>query len=71
MMRHNTAKWLGLLLGLVVLAAGIGVLWQRSIERQAEEACVAESEELVEVEDELLEEASEALQLTDEQDLTQ
>ena len=71
MMRHNTAKWLGLLLGLVVLAAGLGVWRQRSIERQAEEACVVESEEFVEVENELEEEESEALQTTAEQGLTQ
>ena len=45
MMRHNTRKWLGALLLLIVLAAGIGVLCQRNIARQAEEACVAESEE--------------------------
>lgn len=44
MMRHNTAKWLGALLLLIVLAAGVGVLWQRNVERQAEEACVAEIE---------------------------
>ena len=71
MMRHNTAKWLGLLLGFVVLAAGLGVWRQRSIERQAEEACVVESEEFVEVENELEEEESEALQTTAEQGLTQ
>ena len=45
MMRHNTRKWLGALLLLIVLAAGIGVLCQRNIARQAEEACVAEYEE--------------------------
>lgn len=41
MMRHNTAKWLGSLLFLVVLAAGCGVLSQNATERRAEEARVA------------------------------
>ena len=45
MMRRNTIKWLGALLLFVVLAAGFGVLRQRHVERQAEEACVAEFEE--------------------------
>ena len=40
-MRHNTAKWLGSLLALVVLAAGCGVLHQKSTERKAETARVA------------------------------
>ena len=41
MMRHNTAKWLGALLLLVVLAAGCGALRQSAVERRAEEARVA------------------------------
>ena len=40
-MRHNTAKWLGSLLALVVLAAGCGVLHQKSTARKAETARVA------------------------------
>jgi hypothetical protein len=40
MMRHNTAKWLGSLLALVVLAAGCGVLHQKSTARKAETARV-------------------------------
>ena len=40
-MRHNTAKWLGSLLALVVLAAGCGVLHQKSSARKAETARVA------------------------------
>ena len=39
-MRHNTAKWLGSLLALVVLAAGCGVLHQKSTARKAETARV-------------------------------
>ena len=41
MMRHNTAKWLGSLLLLVVLAAGCGVLHQNAAARKAETARVA------------------------------
>ena len=43
MMRHNTAKWLGSLLFLVVLAAGCGVLHQNAAARKAETARVAPS----------------------------
>ena len=41
MMRHNTAKWLGSLLVLVVLAAGCGVLHQNAAARKAEASRVA------------------------------
>lgn len=41
MMRHNTRKWLGALLVLLVLAAGCGVLSQNASERKAEGARVA------------------------------
>lgn len=40
-MRHNTAKWLGSLLILVVLAAGCGVLHQNAASRKAEASRVA------------------------------
>lgn len=40
-MRHNTMKWLGSLLLLVVLAAGCGAMRQSAAERKAEGARVA------------------------------
>lgn len=41
MMRHSTAKWLGSLLALVVLAAGCGALHQKNSARKAETTRVA------------------------------